>query len=123
MIHTTAEKTCLREAGLLLSVVVDCIDVSDGDIVHLLDCVLDLKLVGFAVYDKAITVQLFALSRQLLCYDWLNNDSHLRELLAHIPFGEDVLYTVDEHERASVHDGVGVDLVNGDDLYLGKVAG
>ncbi len=77
MIHTTTEKAGLGIAALPLSVIIDGIDVGDGDVVHLLDSRLDLKLVGPTVYDKAITVQLFALIRQLLSNYWLNDDSHL----------------------------------------------
>ena len=123
VICTAAENAGLGVAALLLAVIVNGIDVGDDDIVHLLHGVLDLKLVGLTVYDKAITVQLFALSRQLLCYDWLNDNSHLRELLAHVPLCENILDTVDEHQGIGVHDGVGVDLVNGDDIDLRQIAG
>ena len=110
MVGTTAEETSLGEAALTLAVIIDCVDVGDGDVVHLLHRVLYLKLVGLTINDKAVTVQLFALSRQLLCYDWLNNDSHLLVLLGSLR--EDVLHAVDEHQGIGVHDCVGVDLVN-----------
>lgn len=112
MISAAANLSCLCVAGLSLAVIIDGIDVSDYDVVHLLDCVLNLKFVGISVYDEAITVQLFALSRQLLCYDWLNNDSHLRVRLAHVSLGEDVLNTVNHYQCVGIHNGVGVDFVN-----------
>ena len=121
MVGTAAEKTALGVAALALAVVIGCIDSGDVDVVHLLYRVLDLKFVGLTINDKAVTVQLFALSRQLLCYDWLNNDSHLLVLLGSLR--ENVLDTVDEYQRIGVHDGVGVDLVNGDDVDLLEVAG
>ena len=77
MVHASTEKSGLGVTGLSLSVIVGGIDVGNGDVVHLLDGRLDLKLVGLTVYDKAITVQFVALIRQLLSNDWLNNDSHL----------------------------------------------
>ena len=123
VVGAAAKDTRLCVAALLLAVIIDCIDLGDGYVVHLLHRFLDLKLVGPIVYDKAVTVQLFALSRQLLCYDWLNDNSHLRVLLALIPLSDDVLDTVDEHQSVGVHDGVGVDLVNCDDVCLRKVAG
>ena len=76
VIHTAGEKACLGVAALPLSVIVDCIDIGNGYAIELLHCVLDLKLVRLAVYHKAVTVQFFALSRQLLCYYWLNDYSH-----------------------------------------------
>ena len=121
MVGTTAEQTSLGLALLTLAVVIDCVDIGDGDVVHLLHRVLDLKLVGFTINDKAITVQLFALSRQLLCNDWLNNDSHLLVLLCSLC--EDVLNAVDEYQGIGIHDGVGVDLVNGNYVDMLEIAG
>jgi len=121
VVGTTAKETGLCEAALPLSVIVDCIDGSDGDTIHLLDCFLNLNLVGLAVNDESVTVQLFALNRHLLSYDWLNYDTHLLVLLG--SRGKDVLYAVDENELVGVHDGVGVDFVNGDDPYLREVTG
>ena len=123
VICTTAEDSALGVAALPLSVIIGCIYGSNGNVVEFLNCILDLKFIGFTVNDKAVTVQLFALSRQLLCYDWLNDNSHLRVLLSHVPLGENILYTVDENELVCVHDGVGVDLVNRNNVYLRKVAG
>ena len=123
VIHAAAEQTRLGVAALALAVIIHRIDISHGDVVHLLHGLFDLKLVGLNIYDKAVTVQLFALIRQLLCYDWLNDNSHLRVLLAHVPLGQDVLHAVEEHQGVGIHDGVGVDLVNGEDVHLRKVAG
>ena len=81
MVHTSTEKSGLGVTGLSLSVIIGGIDVGNGNVVHLLDGRLDLKLVGLTVYDKAITVQFVALIRQLLSNDWLNNDSHLQIIL------------------------------------------
>ena len=47
------------------------------DLDDMLNCSLDLKLVGLAVNNETVTVQLFALNRQLLSYYWLNYNSHL----------------------------------------------
>ena len=123
VIHPAAEQTRLGVAALALAVIVHRIDIGHGDIVHLLHSLFDLKFVGLTFHDKAVTVQLFALIRQLLCNDWLNDNSHLRVRLAHVPLGEDVLHAVEEHQGIGVHDGVGVDLINGEDIHLRKVAG
>ena len=121
MVGTAAEQTRLRVAALALAVIIDCIDAGHGNVVELLDGVFYLKFVGLTIDDKAVTVQLFALSRQLLCYYWLNYYSHLRVSLC--PLREYVLNTVDKHERIGVHDGVGVDFVYRDNLDLLEIAG
>ena len=100
-----------------------CVDVCYGYSVHFLYRFLDLKFIGLTIHDKAVTVQLFALIRQLLCNYWLNNDSHLLSLLAQIPFCKSVLNTVDEHQSVGVHNGVGADLVNRGHVHLLEVAG
>lgn len=123
MVHAAPEESCLGVAGLALSVIICRIDALDRDSVHLFDCFLYLNLVGIGIHDEAVAVQLFALSRQLLCYYRLNNNSHLLIRLALVPFCEGILHAVDEHQGVGVHDCVGVDLINGDDIDLGKVAG
>ena len=120
MIRAALQQAGLGVALLALAVIVDGVHVSDSDIVHLLDGGLDLKLVRLAVDDETVTVQLFALSRSVTIG------------LIKIPISfspllysccEDILNAVDEHEGVSVHDSVGVDLVNGDHLHVRKVAG
>ena len=96
------------------------VDISYADVVHLLHCILDLDLVGVLVNNEAVTVELLAHGRHFLGNDWLYNDTHGFSLF--IPFSEDILYAVNEDQRPGVHDDVSVDLVNSDNLNLGKVA-
>ena len=121
VIHAAAEHTRLAVAGFSLTVIVDSVDVLYSDVVELLDGSLYLKLVGFPVNDEAVTVVLFSLSRHLLGDDWLDNDTHLFALLTVSPFREDILHTVHQDHRIGVHDGVGVDFVDSDDLNLREV--
>ena len=97
VICAAAKHPGLAVTGLLLAVIVDSVDVLYGDVVELLDGSLYLELVGLAVNDEAITVVLLSLSRHLLSYDWLDNDSHLFALLTVSPFREDILNAVNQN--------------------------
>ena len=72
VIHAAAQKAGLGVTLLAFSVVIEGVHVCDGNAVHLLHSGLDLNLVGLAVHDETVTVELFALSRHFLGYDWLN---------------------------------------------------
>ena len=80
MVHTSGKDTGLGKAGLLLAVVVDSVDISNGHTIGLLDGVLDLKLVCLAIDDEAVAVQFFALNRHFFCYYWLNYNSHFSQI-------------------------------------------
>ena len=77
VVCTTSKHTCLCVASLSLTVVVNSVNICNCYVVDLLYRSLDLKLVGLAVNNKSVTIQLFALNRQLLSYYWLNYNSHL----------------------------------------------
>ena len=67
-------------------------------IVELLNRSLDLKFVSLAVNNKSVTVQLFALNRQLLSYYWLNYNSHLSICLSSDSRSEDILNAINKYE-------------------------
>ena len=76
MICTSIEHAGFGVARFSLAVVVVGVDISNCHIVSLLYRCFDLKLVGIAVNNKTVTVQLFALNRHFFSYYRLNYNSH-----------------------------------------------
>ena len=112
VIGTTFQKTGLGVALLALSVVVEGVHLCYGNAVHLLNCSLDLKLVGLAVNDETVFSVTIGLIKIPIVFSPLLYSCC-----------EDVLHAVHKHQGMGIHNGVGIDLVNGYNLHIGQIAG